>query len=120
MFSSQSNSQTSLSLSSRTLLIIAAGALLLAMPLALNVMNRIRAEQRMRLAVAQMSAQVKLNQEKLDRLADAATYANSDAYVEHWARVQQRWVKNGETPVISALDGQPLVPQPWWQQFLTP
>lgn len=117
MSSGQPNSTTAFS--ARTLLLFAMGLALLAMPLALNVMNRVQAEQRMRHAVEQMSAQVKLNEKKLAQLSDAANYAKSDAYVEHWARVQQRWVRTGETPVISPnIDQMEMVPQPWWEQFL--
>ncbi len=117
MSSSRLGSHTTIS--SQTLLLFAVGALLLALPLALNVMNRVRAEQRMRQAVAQMSAQTELNKQKLARLADAEAYVRSDAYIEHWARVQQHWVKNGEVPVIvSATDSLKPKSQPWWEQFL--
>lgn len=116
MSSSRPGSHTTIS--AQTLLLFTVGVLLLAVPLALNVMNRVRAEERMRQAVAQMSAQAELNKQKLIHLSSAEAFVRSDAYVEHWARVQQRWVKNGEVPVIVAAD--PLVSdsQPWWEQFL--
>ena len=106
-------------LSSRALLWFTLCVVLLVLPLLLNVVNRVQAEQRMQAAVTQMSAQVQIHQEKLKRLEAAEAYARSDAYVERWARVQQHWIRNGEVAVIApSTSPLQMQPQPWWEQVL--
>jgi len=64
-----------------------------------------------------MRQQVKLAETKLAGLRAALDYANSDAYVERWARVQARWSKAGEVVVLPTTEQAPRI---WWEDFLQP
>ena len=102
---------------SRVLLGFALVAIVLSLPLMLNIVNRVKAEATMRAAVQQMTTQVDANKAKLVQLQEALDYAKSSAYVERWARVQTHWAKPGETVVIPPASDAP--PRLWWEAFLT-
>jgi hypothetical protein len=102
---------------SRALLWFSIAAIILSLPLLINIVGRVQAEAEMRAAVQQMTAQVDENKLKLVQLQEALDYAKSNAYTERWARVQAHWTRPGETVVISpATDGPPRL---WWEAFLT-
>ncbi len=91
------------------------GALLLALPLMLNLSSRLQSEARMRAEVEQQAREVAALESQVAALQEALAHARSDAFVEAWARTH-RWARPGEVPIIPA-DLQPT-PSPWWQQFI--
>jgi len=113
-------SRTIASSSARNRLLIwfAVAAITLSLPLAFNVAARLQAEAQMSAEVGRMGQQVKSAETKLAGLRAALDYANSDAYVERWARVQARWSKAGEVVVVLPTTEQ--APRIWWEDFLQP
>lgn len=106
---------------SRALMWFAFAALVLSMPLIVNLVSRMQAEAEMRAAVQQMATRVEENKTKLVQLQEALAYAKSSAYTERWARAQAHWAKPGETVVISpAASPSEVPPRLWWEAFLTP
>jgi hypothetical protein len=100
------------------MLIFALVALVLAVPLGFNVINRMRAETAMRAAVAKMAVQVENNRIKESQLRRALAYAKSEAYTEQWARAQAHWARPDEFVVVMPNESA-LVARPWWEAFVT-
>ena len=106
---------------SRALLWFSVTAIVLSVPLMVNLVGRMRAEAEMRAAVQQLTAQVDENKLKLVQLQEALDYAKSSAYTERWARVQAHWARPGEIVVISPATNNlsEVPPRLWWEAFLT-
>jgi cell division protein FtsB len=105
----------------RALVWFSIAAIVLSVPLVVNLVGRLQAEAQMRAAVQQMSARVDDNKTKLVQLQEALDYAKSSAYTERWARAQAHWAKPGETVVIDATkpSSAEAPPQLWWEAFVT-
>lgn len=101
----------------RTLLCIATCATLLSLPMATQLPYKLAAKQQMHGAVQKISARVVYNDKILARLRKAYRYANSPAYVEHWARVQVHWNKPNENMVVT-VGRTNTEPRLWWEKFL--
>ncbi|MCS7056480.1 MAG: hypothetical protein NZM18_09970 [Thermoflexales bacterium] len=100
----------------RLLVWFSIGALLLSLPLALNIVSRVEAEARMRAEVERMTQEVSAAEAKLAGLRAALDHARSDAFVEAWARVQMRWSKQGEVIVVPSTARRSS--HLWWEDFL--
>jgi cell division protein FtsB len=73
---------------------------ILSLPLMFNLMGRLDAEARTRMAVDQMSTQVAQAEARRDQLKARLDYVTSEAYVERRARVEYRLARRGEIPII--------------------
>ncbi len=110
---------------------VAALILVLIVPLAIGFNTRLSAIQRIHddeLRLRQQVADEQARHEDLERLS---AYVASDAYVEHWARVDARMAKPGEVAVIpvaseampadSSTSATPRMPSTildeWWAIF---
>ncbi len=107
---------SSTSTANRLLIWFSVGALLLSLPLLFNIVSRAQSEARMHAEVERMTQQVNALQTRLTSLHAALDYAQSDAFVEEWARVQARWSKAGEVVVVPPASRE--VARPWWEDFL--
>lgn len=74
--------------------------LILSLPLMFNLMGRLDAEARTRMAVDQMSTRVAEAEAKRDQLKARLEYVTSEAYVERRARVEYRLVRRGEILIV--------------------
>ena len=104
------------STANRLLIWFSVGALLLALPLLFNIVSRVQAEMRMWSEVERMTQQVNATEAKLAGLRAALDYAQSDAFVEEWARVYARWGREGEVVVVPPAARE--VTRLWWEDFL--
>jgi hypothetical protein len=100
----------------RLLTWFAVGALLLALPLLFNIVSRVEAQMRMWSEVQRMTQQVNAAEARLAGLRAALNYAQSDAFVEEWARVYARWSKEGEVIVVPPAPREAA--RLWWESFL--
>ena len=92
------------------------GALLLSLPLLLNIVGRMQAEESMQTETIRMSQQLTADEIKLSGLRNALDYAKSDAFTERWARTWTRWGKEGEVVVVPPTSGE--ASHLWWEEFL--
>ena len=91
--------------------------LLMALPLALNIVGRIQAEARMRAEYDRLAAEVQQDEQCLQQLDSAVEYAKTDAYAERWARERERLGKEGETVIVPASSQTGVSPaRPWWEE----
>src|SRR6266542_2715150 len=95
--SSDQQSQTS---TARILTWAAVIMISLSLPLVINFVGRLQAEERMAQAVQQRAEQVRKAQIRLAQVHDALDYANSDAFTERYAREQARYARPGEVVVV--------------------
>ncbi len=109
----------------------AALLLVLLVPLGISFNARLSAIQQMRQDEARLKQEVAAEQARQAELATLRAYVSSDAYVEHWARVEARMARPGEVAVVpvapaSAASDSPAPPQAhvpasildeWWTLF---
>ena len=94
--------------------------ILLSLPLVINFVGRLQAEQRMADEVQRRAAQVQKAQKTLSQVRDALEYAKSDAFTERYAREQARYAKPGEVVVVPPGAQDPAKPRKaWWEDFVT-
>jgi hypothetical protein len=111
----QEPSSTS-SVASRLLVWFSLGALLLSLPLMVNIVGRAQAQARLQAEVNRVSQAIQTDEAKYKGLQNAMAHAKSDAFVEEWARVRARWGREGETVVVPPASGE--VARLWWEDFL--
>ncbi|MFN3704814.1 MAG: hypothetical protein ACK4WM_02305 [Thermoflexales bacterium] len=93
-------------------------ALALALPLMVNLVGRLEAEQRMRTEIRQLSQKVTAAEAELADVQRALEHAKSDAFLDEWAR-SHRWTLPGEIPVVPAADTEVDSDAAiWWQRFV--
>jgi hypothetical protein len=100
----------------RLLLWFSIGAILLSLPLLINIVGRMEAEARMSAEVTRVTQKLAQDEAKLNGLKNALDYAKSDAYTERWARVSARWSRDGEVVVVPPASGETA--HLWWEMFL--
>lgn len=101
---------------SRLLVWFSLGALLLSLPLMVNVVGRLQAQARLQAEVNRVSQSIQMDENKLKGVNNALAYAKSDVFVEEWARVRARWGKDGEVVVVPPASG--AVARLWWEDFI--
>ncbi len=102
--------------SNRLLLWFSVGAVLLSLPLLINIVGRMDAEARMQTEVTRVTQKLAADEAKLAGLTKALDYAKSDAFTERWARVSARWGRDGEVVVVPPTSGETT--HLWWDEFL--
>jgi hypothetical protein len=113
---SQSDASSTSSAASRLLVWFSLGALLLSLPLMVNIVGRAQAQSRLQAEVNRVSQSIQTDEAKLKGLRSAYEHAKSDAFVEEWARVRARWGRDGEVVVVPPASGE--VARLWWEDFL--
>lgn len=108
--------QASSKTTNRLLIWFSIGALLLSLPLLLNIVGRVQAEARMQAETTRMSAQIAADELRLQGLKNALDYAKTDAFTERWARAWARWGRDGEVVVVPPASGETA--HLWWEEFL--
>ncbi len=108
--------QASSKTSDRLLLWFSVGAIVLSLPLLINIMGRVDAESRMQSEVTRVTQKLATDETKLVGLTKALAYAKSDAFTERWARVSARWGRDGEVVVVPPTSGETI--HLWWEEFL--
>lgn len=88
--------------------------LILSLPLVFNLMGRLDAQARTRMAVEQMSTQVAESEARRDQLRARLDYVTSEAYVERRARVEYRLARPGELPIIPPAVQNAAPPRSIW------
>ncbi len=110
---------------------IAALILLIIVPLAIGFNTRLSTLQRLHQDEARLKQAVADEQARQNDLTALQNYVTSDAYAEHWARVNARMIKPGEVsviplaPVTSQRESETPLPQrvpatiedEWWTLF---
>lgn len=94
--------------------------LILSLPLMFNLMGRLDAETRTRMAVNQMSTRVAEAEARRDQLKARLDYVTSEAYVERRARVEYRLVRRGEIPIIPPSVQNAAPPRSIWLDATLP
>lgn len=113
---SQIDSSSTSSVASRLLVWFSLGALLLSLPLMVNIVGRAQAQARLQAEVNRVTQTIQKDEDKFKGLNNALAHARSDAFVEEWARVRARWGKDGEVVVVPPASGE--VARLWWEDFL--
>ena len=104
---------------------------LVLVPVAIAFNARLATVRQLRQDEARLNQQVVAEQARQSDLKSLQSYVASDAYVEHWARVEARMAKPGEVAVIPIapagvqLNAAPSVPasapptivDEWWTVF---
>lgn len=109
-------------------------ALILIVPLTVDINRRISVLRRMHQEEARLTQELTEAQDEQSELQAQLEYVNSDAYVEEWARVEARMTLPGETafipltgrevetdqtpPAGAAADSNLSIPQQWRRLFL--
>jgi len=112
----QFESTSTSSVASRLLVWFSLGALLLSIPLMVNIVGRMQAQARLQAEVNRISQSIETDGTKLKGLRNALEHARSDAFVEEWARVRARWGKDGEVVIVPPASGE--VTRLWWEDFI--
>src|SRR5437868_14170028 len=90
--------------------------ILLSLPLVINFVGRLQAEQRMADEVQRRAQQVQKAQITLSQVREALDYAKSDAFTERYAREQARYAKPDEVVVVPPGVQDPAKPhKAWWE-----
>jgi cell division protein FtsB len=112
----QLDSTSTPSAASRLLVWFSLGALLLSLPLMVNIVGRAQAQARLQAEVNRVAQTIQTDEAKLKGLNNALAHAKSDAFVEEWARVRARWGKDGEVVIVPPASGE--VARLWWEDFI--
>lgn len=112
----QADSSSTSSVASRLLVWFSLGALLLSLPLIVNIVGRAQAQARLQAEVNRVSQAIEMDETKFRGLQSALEHAKSDAFVEEWARVRARWGREGEVVVVPPASGE--VARLWWEDFI--
>lgn len=79
-------------------------ALILIVPLTVDINRRISVLRRMHQEEARLTQELTEAQSEQSELQAQLEYVNSDAYVEAWARVEARMTLPGETAFVPLID----------------
>lgn len=112
----QQEPSSTATVASRLLVWFSLGALLLSLPLMVNIVGRAQAQARLQAEVNRVSQTIQMDENKFKGLNTALEHARSDAFVEEWARVRARWGKDGEVVVVPPASGE--VAHLWWEDYL--
>jgi hypothetical protein len=100
---------------SRFLIWFAIAAMLLSLPLSVNIVGRLQEEAKVRAEVERVENLIQSDETCLRQLGGALEYVKSDDYTERWARERARLARPGETAVIPATTETLAQPSPWWE-----
>ncbi len=108
-------------------------ALILLMPLIVDVNGRISVIRRMRQEETRLEQELVQVQAEQDALQEQLEFVAGDAYLEQWARVEARMTKPGQVAIIpltaeqnttpqadnffSAVPSTPSIPEQWRRLF---
>ncbi|MCX6017219.1 MAG: hypothetical protein NTZ50_01735 [Chloroflexi bacterium] len=100
---------------SRLLLALFVFSVLFALPLVRYFVERTQNEAKLRSEYERLDAEVQRNTYCLAQLDAAVAYAQTESFVEEWARTRERMGRAGETIVIPYMtEPQLSIVQPWW------
>lgn len=99
----------------RLLTWVSLALLILAVPLAINLVRSTGVERTNLAEVQRMRNEVQQAQTRRNEVKDALVFARTDAFTDYYARAYLRWAKAGETVVVPT-DAQPA--GSWLEKFV--